>query len=104
MHLPLQERGSMPRHNGQLLPIGGQHIQMGGGGQHLMQMQMGGMPMQWPGGGMYYMPLMAFAGSGYGYPPMVTQQQWPPQQEQLYTTWHPAGDCTPGAHLLPHQS
>ena len=45
-HLPLQEGGGMPRHDGQPLPIGGQHIQMGGGGQHPMQMQMGGMPMQ----------------------------------------------------------
>lgn len=102
-HLPLQEGGGMPRHDGQPLPIGGQHIQMGGGGQHPMQMQMGGMPMQWPGGGMYYTPSMAFAGSGYGYPPMVTQQQRPPQQEQLYTTRRPAGDRTPGAHSLPHQ-
>ena len=29
--------------------------------------------------------LDGIAGSGYGHPPMMTQQQWPPQQEQLYT-------------------
>ena len=76
----------------------GHHMPMGGGGQHQMQMQMqmGGMPVQWPGGGMYY-PSMAYAGSGYGYPPVITQQQQPVQQEMLYATHRPAADNPPGA-------
>ena len=87
-HQPPQEGGGMPQHEGQLLPMG---MSMGGrGGQHQGQMQVGGMPLQWPGGGMYY-PSMAYTGSGYGYPPAMTQQQQPAQQD---ATHYPAGDYT----------
>ena len=51
VQMPPQEGGSMSRFDSQPLLIGGHHMQMGGGGQHPMQMQMGGIPMQWPGGG-----------------------------------------------------
>ena len=98
VHQPPQEGGGMHQHKGQPLPMVSHHMPMGGGGQHQMQtqMQMGGMPMQWLGGGMYY-PSMAYAGSGYGYPPVMTQQQQPVQQEMLYATHRPAADNPPGA-------
>ena len=38
----------------------------------------------------------------YGYPPMMTQQQHPPQQEPLDTIRRPPGDHTPGAQA-PHE-
>ena len=58
VQMPPQEGGGMSRLDSQPLLIGGHH------------MQMGGIPMQWPGGEMYYAPLVAYAGSGYGYPPI----------------------------------
>ena len=79
----------MSRLDSQPLPIGGHH------------MQMGGIPMQWPGGDMYYALSVAYAGLGYGYPPMMPQQQQEPQQEPLYTIHRPAGGHTPGVHLAP---
>ena len=106
---PLQEGGSMPRCEGQLLPMGGHHILMGGqsqmcegqllsmGGGGQMHMQMGGIPVQWQGGGMYYTPSMAYADLSYGYPPPMAQQQLA-LPEPLYFTHHPAGDY---AHSAP---
>lgn len=79
----------MSRQEGQLL---GHHMQMGG-------QQMGGMPMQWPGGGVYYGAPMAFMSLGYGYQPMMTQQQQPAQQKMPFMAHRPAGGYNLNGHL-----
>ena len=101
---PLQEGGGMPRNDGPPPPMGGHHMPMGGGGGHIhMQMPVGGVPVQWPGGGMYYAPSMAYAGSGYGYPPLMAQQQQQPAQlDPLYSTHRPAGDYARSAPEREH--
>ena len=108
----------MPRQEGQPLQTGGHHIQIGGGGQQHMQIlggqqqmgalqqmgvqqQVGGMPIQWPRGGIYYTPLMAHANLGYGYQPMMAQQQQPVQHEMPLVAHHPAGGYNPNVYSVP---
>ena len=70
-------------------------MQMGG------QQQMGGMPVQWPGRGVYYAAPMAYAISGYGYQPMMAQQQQAAQHEMPFVAHHPTGSYNPNVHSAP---